>query len=80
MTEIMNCLNVLALFAVFGIGLVTCCNEAKRLGQHEKLLVKLFLNAKPMVLKLDHLCVLLHWLWLDLLMQLKECSGNGEIQ
>ena len=37
MNELMNCLSVLALFAVFGIGLVTCCSQAKKAWSARKI-------------------------------------------
>ncbi|QNX16010.1 hypothetical protein IC793_00900 [Acinetobacter seifertii] len=51
MTEIMNCLSVLALFAVFGIGLVTCCTEAKKAWSARKITGQTVFKRKAYSLK-----------------------------
>lgn len=51
MTEIMNCLTVLALFAVFGIGLVTCYIEAKKSWSARKITGQTVFERKAFALK-----------------------------
>lgn len=51
MTEIINCLSLLALFAVFGIGLVTCCIEAKKSWSARKISGQTVFERKAYTLK-----------------------------